>query len=171
MAFGAGGRPQSRPHCVIWRLGIQLLQPQKKKAHSTFIQEKWGKSHQGFCRRLPKGVFSVFNSMQHSLSVNYPALILTIFGQPFVKQFDLCYHTVVCLSVCLSCPALPACLSCQTVTLVYSGQTVGWPIKMKLGTQVGTGHNVLGGDPRTPLQICTTTQFSAHICCGHMAGW
>ena len=65
------------------------------------------------------------------------------FDRPFVKRFALCYQTVVCLSVCLS--GCPVCLS---VTLVYCGQTVGW-IKMKLGVQVGLGHDhiVLDGDP------------------------
>ena len=47
----------------------------------------------------------------------------------------------------------------------------GW-IKMKLGTHVGLGpgHIVLDWDP-TPLpqRGTTTTQFSAHICCGQMA--
>ena len=62
-------------------------------------------------------------------------LPLTVFGRPFVKQFALCYRSVV-LSVCLS------------VTLVYCGQTVG-RIKMELGLQVGLGpgHTVLDGDP------------------------
>jgi len=61
-------------------------------------------------------------------------LCTTVFGRPFVKQFALCYGTVVCLSV------LP-------VTLVYCGQTVGW-IKMKHGMEVdlGPGHIVLHGD-------------------------
>jgi len=49
-----------------------------------------------------------------------------IYGRPFVKRFALCYRTVVCLSVCLSC---------LSVTLVYCGQT--W-IKMKLGVEVGS---------------------------------
>jgi len=65
-----------------------------------------------------------------------------LFGQSFVKQFALCYWTVV-LSVSLS--VCPVCLS---VTLVYCGQAVGW-IRMKLGKQVGLGpgHIVLDGDP------------------------
>jgi len=38
---------------------------------------------------------------------------------------------------------------------------------MKLGMQVGLGlgHIVLDGDP------APHPQFSAHICCGQMAGW
>jgi len=73
----------------------------------------------------------------------------TVFGRPFVKQFALCYRSVV-LSVCLSV--------CLPVTLVYCGQTVGL-IKMKLGMQVGLcpGHIVLGGDPAAPPQRGTAS--------------
>jgi len=46
----------------------------------------------------------------------------TVFGRPFVKQFALCYWTVVC----------PVCLS---VMFVHCGQTVE-RIKTKLGMQV-----------------------------------
>jgi len=35
-------------------------------------------------------------------------------------------------------------LSCLSVTLVYCGQTVGWP-KMKLGTDVGLGPGHIVG--------------------------
>ena len=51
------------------------------------------------------------------------------------KLLDLCYRSVVCLSV----------------TLVHCGQSAGW-IKMKLGTKVGlgSGHTVLDGDPAPP---------------------
>jgi len=51
----------------------------------------------------------------------------SIFGRLFVKQFALCYRTVV-LSVCLSV--------CDVG--VYCNQTVGW-IKIKLDVQVGLG--------------------------------
>ena len=63
-------------------------------------------------------------------------------GQPFVKRFDICYRTAICLSVCLSV---------LSVTLVYCGQTVG-RIKLKLGMHVclGPGHTVLDGDPAPP---------------------
>jgi len=66
----------------------------------------------------------------------------SILGRPFVTWFALCYQTVVCLSVCLSC---------LSVTLVYCGQTIEW-IKMKLGVQVGLGpgHIVLHGNPAPP---------------------
>ena len=44
---------------------------------------------------------------------------------------------------------------------------------MKLGIQVGLrpGHIVLDGDPAPLLQSGTVPQFSAHICCGKMAGF
>jgi len=43
---------------------------------------------------------------------------------------------------------------------------------MKLGMQVGlgAGHIVLDGDP-APHSQKGSPQFSAHICCGQMAGW
>jgi len=73
-----------------------------------------------------------------------------VFGRPFVKQFALCYRTVVR-------PVL-------SVMLVYCGQTIG-RIKMKLGVQVGFGPGriVLGGDRATPPQKGTAPQFSAHM--------
>jgi len=63
---------------------------------------------------------------------------MAIFGRQFVKQFALCYLSV---------------LSCLSVTLVYCGQTVGW-IKMKFDMQVGpsSGHIMLDGDPAPPPQ-------------------
>ena len=69
------------------------------------------------------------------------SVLVLVFGRLFVKRFALCYQTIVCLSVCLSC------LSCLSVTLVYCDQTVG-RIQMKPRTQVGLGldHTVLDGD-------------------------
>jgi len=77
-----------------------------------------------------------------------------VFGRPFVKQFALCYRTIV-----------------PSVTLVYCGQMVGC-IKIPLGTEVGLGpgHILLDGDP-TPPKKGNSPQFSAHVCCGQMAGW
>jgi len=74
-----------------------------------------------------------------------------IIGPPFVKWFALCYQTVVCLSVCLSCLSL---------TSAYCGQTVGW-IKMKLGMHIGLGpgHDVLDGDPAPPPRKGNTPNF------------
>jgi len=89
--------------------------------------------------------------------ITAPAPHHSIFGQPFVKRFALCYQTVVCLSC-------PVCL-----TFVYCGQTVGW-IQMKLGMQVGLGpgYIVLDGDPAPPLQRGTAPNFR-HI--SVMAKW
>jgi len=44
---------------------------------------------------------------------------------------------------------------------------------MKLGVHVGLGpgHIVLDGDPSPLHQRGTAPEFSAHICCGQMAGW
>ena len=69
-----------------------------------------------------------------------------LFGRLFVKQFALCYRTVV--------------LSCLSVTFVHCGQTVGW-IKMKLGVQVGLcpGHIVLDGDPPPPPRLPASNWF------------
>ena len=71
---------------------------------------------------------------------------------PFVKQFTLCYRTVLCLSV----------------TLVYCSQTVAW-IKAKLCS----GHIVLNGPScPTPRGHCPTPrQFSTLVRCGPTAGW
>ena len=75
-------------------------------------------------------------------TLQYITCRTTFSGKPFVKRVALCYQTVVCLSVSLSCPVF------LSVTLLYCGQMVGW-IKMKLGMHVGLGpgHNVLDGDP------------------------
>ena len=69
-----------------------------------------------------------------------------ICGQPFIKHFALCYHTVVCLSV----------------MVVYCDQTVGW-IKMKLGMQVGLGHILLDGDPAPLPKGVQPPPFLAHM--------
>jgi len=44
---------------------------------------------------------------------------------------------------------------------------------MPLGTKVGLGpgHIVLEGDPAPPKEKGRSPQFSAHVCCGQMAGW
>jgi len=85
------------------------------------------------------------------------------FGRPFAKLFALCYKTVVCLSVCLSC---------LSETLVYCGQTIGW-IRMLLGMEVslGPGHIVLDGDPAPSPRAAQPPIFGPHICCGQTAGW
>jgi len=84
-----------------------------------------------------------------------------IFGRPFVKQFALCYRTVVC-----------PVLSCLSVTFVHCGQTVG-RIKMKLGMQVPRPwpHCVRWGPSSPSFKEHSPLQFSAHICCGQMTAW
>jgi len=44
---------------------------------------------------------------------------------------------------------------------------------MKLGMRVslGPGHIVLDGDPAPPPPKAYSPQFSAHVCCGQIAGW
>jgi len=70
----------------------------------------------------------------------------------------ICYRTVVCLS----CPV------CDVGVLWPND----WMDQDELGMQVGLGysHIVLAGDPAPPPQR-RHPQFSAHICCGQMAGW
>jgi len=89
-------------------------------------------------------------------------MILFIFGRPFVKRFAICYRSVV---LCV--------LSFMSVTLVYSGRTVGWIKTKQLGVQIVLGPSiiVLDEEPAPPPQRDTSPQFSAHICCGQMAGW
>ena len=76
-----------------------------------------------------------------------------IFGQSFVKQFSLCYQTVVCLSV----------------TLVYCGQTIRW-IKMKLDMQVDLCAR-WGPSSPSPKRGHSLPRFSAHVYCGQTAKW
>ena len=44
---------------------------------------------------------------------------------------------------------------------------------MKLGMEVGpvTGHIVLDRDTAPQKKGHSSPQFSAHVCCGHTAGW
>ena len=51
----------------------------------------------------------------------------TVFVQPSMKRFSLCYRTIV--------------LSVLSIMLVYCGQTVGW-IRMTLGTEVDLGPSL-----------------------------
>jgi len=74
----------------------------------------------------------------------------TFFRRPFVKQFALCYQTVVC-------PVL-------SVTLVYCGQMVGW-INVPLGMEVGLALAILcymGTQLPSPERAQQHPQFSAH---------
>ena len=87
------------------------------------------------------------------------------FWRPFGERFALCYQTVVCLSVCLSCPV-------RDVGVLYSGQSV-LRIKMKLGMQVGfgPGHIVLDGDAAPPPLKGHSPQFSSNVRCGQTTEW
>ena len=89
------------------------------------------------------------------------ASLSMVFGRPFVKQFALCYQTIV----------LTACLS---VTLAYCGQTAGW-IKMPLGLEVGLGpvDFVLDWNPAPSPQKGggAPPQILADVYCGQTAGW
>ena len=96
----------------------------------------------GLCddeRRKPPSALNRFILLP---SHNHVSNLQRLFGRPFVKRFALCYRSVVCLSVCLSC---------LSVRLVYCGQTVGW-ISMPLGIEVGLGPGdiVLDEDPAPP---------------------
>jgi len=85
----------------------------------------------------------------------------------FVKRFALCYRTVVCpvlscLSVCPVCNVgllWPNGWMDQDETW-HAGRPRPWPYCVRWG-------------PSSPPQRGTRTapQFSAHICCGQMAGW
>ena len=93
---------------------------------------------------------------------NFFMLVLVVgFGQPFVKQFALCYQTVVCLV----CPVL-------SVTLVYCGQTVGW-IKMKTrhAGRPRPWPHCIRWRPNSPSPKEHSPQFSVHICCGQIVRW
>ena len=92
--------------------------------------------------------------------------MLLIFGRPFVKQFTLCYRTVV-LSVCLSV------LSVSPVCNVGVLWPKGW---------MDQDETWRAGRPRPWLQCVRwgpsfhspkghNRRFSARICCGQMAGW
>jgi len=116
--------------------------------HDTHSKTELAKrTHVNNARGLNKAAYMqarLYNAISTSMSTR--GRRSSIFGQPFVKWFALCYQsqTVVCLSV-LSCPV------CLSVTLLYCGQTVA-RIKMKLSTQVGLGpgHIVLDGDSAPP---------------------
>jgi len=65
--------------------------------------------------------------------------------------------------------ACPVCLSVCDVGVLRP--KVGW-IKTKLSMEVGLGsdHIVLDGDPAPPFPNGRSPHFSAHVCCGQMAG-
>ena len=72
----------------------------------------------------------------------------SVFGRPFYKQSP---YAIVVLSI----------LSVMSVTLMYCGQTVGWP-----------GDIVLGGDPATPTKRDKALpQFLVHVRYGQSTAW
>jgi len=82
-----------------------------------------------------------------------------VFGRPFVKRFALCYRTVVCLSVRNVGVLWPNGWTDQDETW-HAGRPRPWPHCVRWGPSSPSpkGHSPL-------------PQFSAHICCGQMAGW
>ena len=103
--------------------------------------------------------------MSHSpTTLNHPYFWATV-----CKRVRLCYRTVV-----MSCPVRPVCPVCLwrwcTVAKRFDGSR--WKLG-QVGVQVGLGpgHNVLDGDTAQPPLKGHSPQFSAHICCGQMAGW
>jgi len=69
---------------------------------------------------------TVFQQRLKLLQLSRPIVFKSVLiGRPFVKRFALCYQTVVCLFVSLSCPS---------VMFVHCGQTVG-QIKINLASR------------------------------------
>ena len=97
-------------------------------------------------------------------TLNHPYFWATV-----CKRVRLCCRTVV-----MSCPVRPVCPVCLwrwcTVAKRFDGSR--WKLG-QVGVQVGLGpgHNVLDGDTAQPPLKGHSPQFSAHICCGQMAGW
>jgi len=72
-----------------------------------------------------------------------------VFGRPLVKQFALCYRTVVCL-VCLTvCPVLSCsvCLSDCNVGVLWPNDRMDQDETWHGGSCLGPGHILLRGDP------------------------
>jgi len=94
--------------------------------------------------------------------------LCSLFGQPFVKWFALCYRTIV-LSV-LSCLYMSVLSVHDIGVLLPNGwmdQDETWRGGSSRRWARGPGHIVLDGD----LAAHPSPQFSAHVCCGQMAGW
>ena len=85
-----------------------------------------------------------------------------VFGRPFVKRFALCYWTVVCLS-CLFCPVCNVGVSWPNG---WMDQDETW----RAGRPRPWSHCVRW-EPSSLSPKGHSPQFSAHICCGQMAGW
>ena len=80
-----------------------------------------------------------------------------IFRRPFVKRFALSDR----------------CPSCLPVTLVYCGQTVAWIIQdeTRHAGRPRSWPHCVRWEPSSPSRKGHSPQFSAHTCCGQMAGW
>jgi len=75
-----------------------------------------------------------------------------------------------CLSCLSVCPVLPVLSECNVGVLWPNGwmhQDENWHAGMPRPWL----YIVLDEDPALPPQRGTASQFSAHICCGRMAGW
>jgi len=81
-----------------------------------------------------------------------------VLGRPFVKRFTLCCRTVVCQSVCLSCPVCNVCIlwpsgwTDQNETS-HAGRPRPWP------------HCWMGTYAPSPKEA--QPQFSAHVYCAN----
>ena len=92
----------------------------------------------------------------------FHTVIFNAFGRPFVKQFALCYRSVVCLSVLSVCDVgvlWPNGWTDQDETW-HAGTSRPWP------------HCVTGRwGPRSPSPKGRSPQFSANVRCDQTAGW
>jgi len=83
-----------------------------------------------------------------------------LFLRQFVKQFALCYRTVVCLS----CPACPVC----NIGVLRPNGWTNQDETRYTGRHPPWAHCGRWG-PRSPPPKGHSPQFSAHICCSQMA--
>jgi len=82
------------------------------------------------------------------------------FGRPFVKRFNPCYRSVVCLS----------CLSVCNVDVLWPNGWTDPDETWHAGRSRPWRHCVRSG-PSSPPQRGTAHKLSVHICCGQIAGW
>jgi len=89
--------------------------------------------------------------------------VCVFFGRPFVKRFVLCYRTVVVLSVLSVCPVC-------NVGVLWSNGSMDQDKIWHAGRPRPWTHCVRW-EPSSPPPKGHSPKFSAHICCGQMAGW
>jgi len=89
-----------------------------------------------------------------------------IFGRPFVKRFAVCYRTVVCPVLSVSLP----CLCVYNVGVLWPNGWMDQDETWRGGKPQPRPHCIRWG-PRSPPLKGHSPQFSAHVCCGQMAGW